>query len=90
MREDHPVKAGSEYLASFQARGRGELNLYLKVPCHLKEPKADAREMQRCGEQRRRAAGSSELVAAWGWGRSFQYPPDLSALEKIMVGARCP
>lgn len=45
MREDHPVKAGSEYLASFQVRGRGELNLYLKVHCHLKEPKADAREM---------------------------------------------
>lgn len=45
MREDHPVKAGSEYLASFQVRGRGELNLYLRVHCHLKEPKADAREM---------------------------------------------
>lgn len=45
MREDHPVKAGSEYLASFQVRGRGELNLYLRVHCHLKEPKADTREM---------------------------------------------
>lgn len=46
MRDDHPVKAGSEYLASFQARGRGgELNLYLKVHCHLKEVEADAREV---------------------------------------------
>lgn len=57
MRDDHPVKAGSEYLASFQARARGELNLYLKVHCHLKEPEADAgKQGQRCGNQKEQSS----------------------------------
>lgn len=63
MRDDHPVKAGSEYLASFQARGWGELNLYLKVHCHLKEPKADAREMM--AEVRGTGEEQQAVLSSW-------------------------